>query len=195
MEQHPIPQNIASYQFRLVGDMTLKQFLELAGGGILALIVYKSGLPEIIKWPFIVVFSLAGIAFAFFPLEERPLDIWIINFFKSIYSPTLYLWRKQPKLPDFFSFAPAKEKASAAKRLTPEERLRFSEYLKSLPPESHPSLFDQKETAEMGKINEYLKQQTGLKPQNILHSTSKFVKVNKINEQMVKMYELFATRL
>ena len=35
METHPVPQNISSYEFRLVGDMTLKQFLYLAGGILL----------------------------------------------------------------------------------------------------------------------------------------------------------------
>ena len=33
-ESHPIPQQISSYQFRLVGDMTLKQFFQLARGGL-----------------------------------------------------------------------------------------------------------------------------------------------------------------
>jgi len=31
MEQHPIPQQISSYEFKLVGEMTLKQFLKAAG--------------------------------------------------------------------------------------------------------------------------------------------------------------------
>ena len=26
MEQHPVPQNIASFEFKLIGDITLKQF-------------------------------------------------------------------------------------------------------------------------------------------------------------------------
>ena len=32
MEQHPIPQQISSYQFKLVGDMALAQFGKTAGG-------------------------------------------------------------------------------------------------------------------------------------------------------------------
>ena len=40
MQQHPVPQNVTQYQFRLVGDMTLKQFLELAGGMLLAYLIY-----------------------------------------------------------------------------------------------------------------------------------------------------------
>jgi hypothetical protein len=94
MEQHPIPQQISSYQFRLVGDMTLKQFFQLAGGALISLLFYASPLPVIIKWPFIIFFALLGVALAFLPFEERPLEKWIIAFFRSIYSPTLFSWQK-----------------------------------------------------------------------------------------------------
>ena len=36
MEQHAIPQQISNYEFKLVGDMTLKQFLKAAAGIVLA---------------------------------------------------------------------------------------------------------------------------------------------------------------
>lgn len=94
MEQHPIPQNISSYQFRLVGDMTLKQFFELAGGVVVGLIFYSSPLLGIIKWPFAIISVILGIALAFLPLEERPLERWIVAFFRAIYSPTLYYWKR-----------------------------------------------------------------------------------------------------
>ena len=102
MEQHPIPQQISSYQFRLVGDMTLKQFFQLAGGALVSLILYASALPAIIKWPLMIFFALFGAALAFLPLEERPLSRWIIAFFTSIYSPTLFFWKKTIKNPSFF---------------------------------------------------------------------------------------------
>lgn len=103
MEQHPVPQQISSYQFRLVGDMTLKQFFQLAGGGLLALLVYASPLPGIFKWPLVAVFALGGAAFAFLPIEERPLEIWVAAFFRSIYSPTLFYWKKTEKPRVYFS--------------------------------------------------------------------------------------------
>lgn len=102
MEQHPIPQNISSYQFRLVGDMTLKQFFELAGGIVVGLIFYSSPLLPIIKWPFAIISVILGIALAFLPLEERPLERWIIAFFRAIYSPTLYYWRSGSEDKKFF---------------------------------------------------------------------------------------------
>jgi hypothetical protein len=101
-QEHQIPQQISSYQFRLVGDMTIKQFFQVAGGALISLILYSSGLPSYIKWPLIVVSFLLGVALAFFPLEDRPLSIWIIAFFRSIYSPTVYHWKKLQKQPVYF---------------------------------------------------------------------------------------------
>lgn len=103
MEQHPIPQQISSYQFKLVGDMTLKQFFQVAGGVIVSLIFYSTPLHPLIKWPFILFFAGLGAALAFLPFEERPLERWIIAFFRSIYSPTLYNWKKTDKPPVFYT--------------------------------------------------------------------------------------------
>jgi hypothetical protein len=104
MQQHPIPQNVTQYQFRLVGDMTLKQFLELAGGGLLAYLFFASNLIFIIKWPLIILSILFGAALAFFPIEDRPLDQWITNFLKAIYAPTRFIWQKTNKIPRLFLF-------------------------------------------------------------------------------------------
>jgi len=117
MQQHPIPQNVTQYQFRLVGDMTLKQFLELALGMGLAYIFYASNLIFIFKWPLAIASLFLGIALAFFPIEERPLDVWIINFLRSIYAPTRFVWKKTTKLPALFTFVPHEiiEKITATK--------------------------------------------------------------------------------
>lgn len=104
MNQHPVPQNVTQYQFRLVGDMTLKQFLELAAGLILAVLFYSSNLLFIFKAPLILLSIFFGIALAFFPIEDRPLDQWIINFLNSIYKPTRFIWKKTNKIPIIFTF-------------------------------------------------------------------------------------------
>src|SRR3989344_4775673 len=92
MKQHPVPQNISSYEFKLVGDMTLKQFFQLAGGAIVALIFYASPIPGIIKWPLVFIFGALGAALAFLPVEERPLSTWIFAFLKAVYLPTRYVF-------------------------------------------------------------------------------------------------------
>ena len=94
MEQHAVPQDITGFKFKLVGDMTLKQFGELAGGAVVAYLFFASGWHPFIRWPLVFLFGFLGFALAFLPIEERPLDIWIINFIRAIYQPTLYIWRK-----------------------------------------------------------------------------------------------------
>lgn len=93
--EHPVPQNITSFQFRLVGDMTLKQFGFLASGCALA---YLTFLFLFSRNPFmsvilIMVFILFGSSFAFVPIADRPLDHWALAFFRAIYSPTLGTWK------------------------------------------------------------------------------------------------------
>lgn len=98
MEQHPVPQNVTTFQFRLIGDMTLKQFGYLCAGAILAFIAYKLPLPFIITWPLTGAFAFLGIGFAFIPIEERPMDVWVFSFFKSIYNPTQYIWSHEASM-------------------------------------------------------------------------------------------------
>lgn len=94
MEQHPIPQQITSYEFKLVGDMTLKQFGKAAGGVIIALLINSSKLVFFVKWPLIFIFAAGGLALAFVPFQDRPLETWLMAFIKSIYSPTIYTYKK-----------------------------------------------------------------------------------------------------
>ena len=94
MEQHPVPQNVTTFQFRLIGDMTIKQFGYLAGGAILAFVSYKLPLPFFFTWPMTVLFGLLGFGFAFVPIEERPMDVWVLSFLKNVYSPTQFIWHR-----------------------------------------------------------------------------------------------------
>lgn len=83
--------------------MTLKQFFELAGGFLVGLIFYSSPLIGIIKWPFAIVSVLLGAAMAFVPVEERPLEQWILAFFRTIYSPTIFNWKKSTTVQKYFA--------------------------------------------------------------------------------------------
>ena len=94
IEQHPIPQDVSGYKFRLVGEMTLQQFVWLAAGIIIALVIYSSPLPFFFKYPIATFFACLGAGIAFVPVEGRPLDKWLIAFIKSIYAPTIFVWQK-----------------------------------------------------------------------------------------------------
>ncbi|MBL7078203.1 PrgI family protein [Candidatus Shapirobacteria bacterium] len=94
MEQCPIPQEISSYEFRLVGSMTLKQFLKLAAGLVFSYLVFRSGLTFILKIPLSLTLLLLGIGTAFIPFNEKPLEFWLLSFFRAAYSPTIFTWKK-----------------------------------------------------------------------------------------------------
>ncbi len=117
MEEHPIPQNVADFEFHLVGDMTLKQFGYLAGGLVMAYIIFvlfgKSA--PFIAFPLVGLFALSGIAFAFLPIQERPLDHWVSAFMAAIFKPTQ-----------------RKYKSTSLKKDDPFFRRRLSIYLASV---------------------------------------------------------------
>lgn len=94
MNQHPVPQQISSYEFKLVGDMTLKQFVQLAAGVAIAFLFYVLPIPGFIKWPLVTISALSGVGFAFLPVQDRSLSSWLLLFFKACYSPTYYSWKK-----------------------------------------------------------------------------------------------------
>lgn len=99
---HPIPQNVTNFEFHLVGDMTLKQFGYLAGGVGLAFLVFTtlSTSQPILAWPIIIISALLGVAFAFLPIQERPLDHWVGAFFKAIFQPTFLKFSSKIINPD-----------------------------------------------------------------------------------------------
>lgn len=93
---HPIPQNVTSFQFKLIGDMTLKQFAYLAAGSVIAYLIFVFLAHDfpLISWPLIIISAVLGVAFAFLPIGSRPLDHWLKAFLKAIYSPTKRVWQK-----------------------------------------------------------------------------------------------------
>ncbi len=134
MREHPIPQDITGYRFHIIGSMTLKQFAEIALGVVIAVILYNTNLPAIIKWPIIGVSVGLGIAAAFLPIEERPLDHWIITFFHVLYKPTQFFWKKTTTIPKAFTYVPnaATTPMEPEIDLSPARRARIKEYIGSV---------------------------------------------------------------
>jgi len=97
IQQHPIPQDISNYKFRLIGDMTIRQFASLGIFIILSIVIYGSPIPFFFRYPLSFIFLVTGIAMAFIPIQGRSLDVWIIAFIKSIYAPTQYVWKSTPE--------------------------------------------------------------------------------------------------
>lgn len=135
MDQHPIPQHIASFEFKLFGNLTPRQFVTLLIPGALAVAIYFSALPVIIRLPLTVIIGLFAFFIALVPINGRPFDKWAVAFIKAILTPTQRIWIKEPKIPEFLSIVitqpAADEKIPESVTVQSRERLRA--YLRSLP--------------------------------------------------------------
>lgn len=98
MDQHPIPQNVTGFQFKLIGAMTVKQFGYVAAGVIAAVILYyvplKGLFGVLTKIIFIPLFGAGGALIAFVPVDGRPVDVMASNFMKALLAPNQYIYRK-----------------------------------------------------------------------------------------------------
>ena len=97
-KMHAVPQNFMDVEFKLIGDLTMRQFTYLMIGGVSAYLTYST-VGGVFKWPFVLFLVILGLSFAFLPIQERGLDVWLVNLFKAIYSPTLRIWKKAPVIP------------------------------------------------------------------------------------------------
>ncbi len=156
MREHPIPQDVTGYRFHIIGNMTLKQFVEVAAGVVVAVILYNTNLAAVIKWPLMLVSGGMGALIAWVPFEERPLDHWLTVFFTVLYHPTKFFWRKQAKIPAPFLFKPRQDQIDTPEvvDLSPARRTRIQEYLTSVAP-TQPK--DDWEVAESEQVSNILK--------------------------------------
>lgn len=94
MEGHPIPQDVTGFQFKLIGDMTIKQFAYVAFGAVTAYVIFSLPVSIIIRAPFVALFALFGASLAFLPIGGRPMDTMAYNFLKALFNPSQYIYQK-----------------------------------------------------------------------------------------------------
>ncbi len=101
MEEHAIPRQITTFEFKLIGFLTIKQFLFLLLFSSLGYVVYALTPIQFVNILSGVFVALIGAAFAFLPVNERPLDIWIKNLILRLISPSQYLYDKNGVLTNY----------------------------------------------------------------------------------------------
>lgn len=102
MEQHPVPRQITTFEFKLIGFLTVKQFIYIVVFiplGFIILILFPIPILNIFLG---VLVGSIGFALALLPINDRPLDVWIKNFYKRITSPTQYIYHKENQPIYFF---------------------------------------------------------------------------------------------
>jgi hypothetical protein len=159
-----------------VGEMTLKQFAKAAGGVILALLINSTKLVFFIKWPLMIIIGGAGLALAFVPIQDRPLETWLAAFLRSIYSPTIFFYKKKRPANwlDIDLTKPIKNTVTEEELVLPQkEEKKVREFIDSLP--------------SVGRENQNLinDQDTNLKEQTITNNQETIKKT----EEKTKLVE------
>ena len=121
MATFQVPQFI-DVEDKIIGPLTLKQFLFLAGAGIIIFILYS--VLQFWLWLIIsIVVAGAGLGFAFVKINGQPMSKVALNGFKYLIRPRLYVLQRgqlkrsiAPKPAE-----PKKEPVKEKKRLTQEE--------------------------------------------------------------------------
>ncbi|HSX18725.1 MAG TPA: PrgI family protein [Candidatus Saccharimonadales bacterium] len=136
MEQHPVPQHIASFEFKLFGNLTVRQFVTLAIPMSIAVAIFFSPLVSLVRIPLAIIVGGFAVFAALVPIGGRPFDKWVVAFIKAVLSPTQRVWVKEPKLPQFLNIVISAVKTqddATSQNITVQGRERLKNYLRSLP--------------------------------------------------------------
>jgi hypothetical protein len=129
VSQYKVPQNI-DMQDRIVGPLTLYQFLYLLGGGLVCYTTFKSG--NMISF-FVLGLPafLLSLAFAFIKVNEQPFSHFFISYTYFMIHPKRRLWHHGSGTP---TISLTEDKNSSKKRVVVKPRSRddFLKVAKSL---------------------------------------------------------------
>ncbi len=90
--QYKVPQKI-DLEDKIIGPLTLKQFIYLLIGGMLDYLIFSS-IKSFLGWFLIFIISLVTLAFAFIQVEEQPFSYLILHLFSFLLRPKIRLWNK-----------------------------------------------------------------------------------------------------
>lgn len=93
MRQYQVPQFI-TIEDKVFGPFTIKQFLYLAGGGLLV-VAARVLLVPFLFWPAATVIGGLAASFAFLKINEQPFPIIFKNAVFYLLRPRLYIWKKE----------------------------------------------------------------------------------------------------
>lgn len=110
MKQFQVPQFI-TIEDKVFGPFTIKQFLYLAGGGVLIIILRTLLIPLFFVPSALLIGGLAA-SFAFLKINEQPFPTVFKNFLFYLAKPRLYVWKKEaasakPPAPELKTLQPA----------------------------------------------------------------------------------------
>ena len=126
--QFQVPQNI-DLEDKIVGPLTLTQFLYVLGGGLVDYIMFQSfaanyfGLFLVLGIPV----ALLALGLAFFKVQEQPLSHFITVGILYLFKPKTRLWKREESYPTVLTEPTKKEKKENENVAIPKHHLEKSE--------------------------------------------------------------------
>lgn len=139
MDNHPIPQDVTGFQFKLIGNLTVKQFAYLATGIVFGWVLLQLPVNILIKFPLGALSAILGIGLAYFPVGGRPMDLMIGNYIKALFRPTQFIYKKtggQIYFPNNVPFSAARSVSQYKNDLNIFPKDKLKAYLESMNTES-----------------------------------------------------------
>ena len=93
-----VPQFI-EVEDKIFGPLTFKQFVYLAGGGGICLILFMF-LPKFMAILMCIPVAVFSLALAFYKVNEKPFINMVEAFLKYLITNKLYIWKKEEKQPE-----------------------------------------------------------------------------------------------
>jgi len=142
--QHPIPQNFMDVEFKIIGELTMRQFVYLVAFGGPTYLLYIAPMNPIVKWPLLVFFGLLTFVLIAVPIDDRGADEWIVNLIKAIYGVNQRRYKKSPAIPKALSMKSVEFiQAGMIATTSTSNRRRVEEYIKGISKkEEKPDEFD-----------------------------------------------------
>lgn len=137
MEPHAVPRQITTFEFKLIGFLTLKQFAYLAVFAVLAVIAFFLGPFDLARYIGAGVVFGIGVFFAFFKYNERSIDVWIKNLIIKLFSSSQYYYKKDNEAPSFLSNVTSDNSVAS---LHIDAQNKLTHYLSTSPLATHGAL-------------------------------------------------------
>lgn len=126
MERHAVPQNIMEVEFKLFGALTVRQFGYLAGGLIIALVLYFTKLPALLKFVMIIISVIGGLFLSLVKINGQNSSIWLTNFIVAMFTSQERVWKKTGVVPEVFKEEVIKTREETLRKVKKQGRIKAS---------------------------------------------------------------------
>lgn len=101
MDNHAVPRQITTFEFKLLGFFTVKQGIYLAITTAATVIMYFAIPVPFLNFILAALVATFGATFTLLKYNDRSMDVWIKNIVMSLLHPSQYFFHKDNEAPDF----------------------------------------------------------------------------------------------